>query len=84
MKSARYAHTATLLPNGLVLITGGNSGAIISTAELFDPTAGTFSYTFGSMTTARQAHTATLLSNGLVLVAGGNNGLYIASAESYQ
>jgi hypothetical protein len=81
----RYAHTATLLPNGLVLIAGGNnSGSPLASAELFDPAAGTFRFTLDSLTTARQAHTATLLSNGLVLVAGGNNGTYIAGAELYQ
>ena len=77
MGTARYAHTATLLPNGKVLVTGGfsssdaqTSGTALSTAELYDPSTGAFTLT-GSMATARGGHTATLLSNGKVLVAGG-------------
>jgi len=77
METARYAHTATLLPNGKVLVTGGfsgldaqSSGNALTTAELYDPATGAFTPT-GSMATARGGHTATLLSNGKVLVAGG-------------
>jgi putative Ig domain-containing protein/Kelch motif protein len=69
----RTLHTATLLPNGKVLIAGGWSGpanASMSTAELYDPVAGTFSPT-GSMNSARSQHTATLLNNGQVLIAAG-------------
>jgi hypothetical protein len=78
MGTPRYAHTATLLPNGKVLIVGGistaNVGAytenVLLTAELYDPATGAFTPT-GSLGTARGGHTATLLANGKVLVAGG-------------
>ncbi len=37
LTNARYAHTATLLPNGKVLLTGGqNNGGPLSGAELYD------------------------------------------------
>ncbi|HUF31461.1 MAG TPA: IPT/TIG domain-containing protein [Gemmatimonadaceae bacterium] len=79
--TARYLHTATLLPNGKVLIAGGHSGvAFQASAELYEPTSGTFSPT-GSLGTARSVHTATLLPNGKVLIAGGYNGAYLTSAE---
>lgn len=81
MAVARSLHTATLLPNGTVLVAGG--GDENSTAELYDPTTGTFSIT-GGMEIGRSGHTATLLPNGSVLVAGGGIFLGLASAELYQ
>ena len=63
----RFAHTATLLNDGRVLIAGGGSYPAISSAELYDPVAGTFSPT-GSMTARRVGHTATLLADGRVLI----------------
>jgi len=82
MKTNRVNHTATLLPNGKVLVTGGQ---LQKTSELYDPTTGTWAFT-GSMTALRQNHTATLLPDGRVLVTGGvgmiaNVGLL--SAEIY-
>jgi hypothetical protein len=68
----RNGHTATLLPNGQVLVAGGESsnGTIVSSAELYNPATGKWDIT-GNMATARTNHTATLLPTGEVLVAGG-------------
>ena len=46
MSTPRYAHTATPLSSGKVLVTGGqdNSG-ILATAELYDPATGSWSPT---------------------------------------
>ena len=53
LTTARANHTATLLPNGKVLVAGGyNNGSSLSSAELYDPASGTWSAT-GSLTTAR-------------------------------
>ncbi len=88
MASPRHGHTATLLSDGRVLVTGGFdidtnnlSPAIspLSSAEIFDPATGNFSST-GSMQHPRAYHTATLLSGGKVLVAGGADS---ASAELF-
>ena len=82
LNTARSGHTATLLPNGKVLVAGGRDNGDVLSAELYDPDTGTWSST-GNLITARGGHTATLLPNGKVLVAGGysNNGLALSSAE---
>ena len=69
-----------------VLVVGGSSdnSVILSSAELYDPTSGSWTVT-GSLNTARDFHTATLLPNGKVLVVGGHifRGGALASAELY-
>jgi hypothetical protein len=85
----RYGHTATLLPNGQVLVAAGalaidiGGPFITNTAELYDPATGAWTNT-GNLATPRKFHTATLLPNGKVLVAGGNDGNSpLNSAELY-
>jgi hypothetical protein len=72
MSTARWLHSATLLPTGMVLIAGGQDGTgrNLQTAELFDPLSGTFSPT-ASLSTPRVLHTATQLLDGTVLFCGG-------------
>jgi hypothetical protein len=86
MIAARFEHTATLLPNGTVLVAAGfNFVGAIATAELYDPATGRWSAT-DVMATARLFYTATLLQNGKVVVAGGFGNLVpnaLASAELY-
>jgi len=74
MTTARTGHTATLLTNGKVLVTGevDANGLVLATAELFDPASGNFVST-GSLGTMRTGHTATLLNNGKVLLTGGTD-----------
>ncbi|AUX22245.1 uncharacterized protein SOCEGT47_027460 [Sorangium cellulosum] len=76
MAEIRYSHTATPLPDGRVLITGGyrvaRAGDLHDTAEVFDPASGSWS-TQAPMSSARAVHTATQLRDGRVLVVGGDN-----------
>ena len=87
MIEARSWQSATLLPDGRVLVAGGmgstGSGGdevvfLMDSAELYDPDTGTWTAT-GSMIEARHNYTATRLSDGRVLVTGGG----LASAELY-
>lgn len=84
MVSARSQHSATLLPDGRVLIAGGaSSNVAIASTEIYDPAAGTFRIAT-PMSTARRGHTATLLPDDTVLLVGGwGNGGALASAELY-
>ena len=86
MKYERIGHTATLLPNGKVLVAGGGdvAGNLSPGAELYDPETGTWTLT-GPMKYDRSGHTAILLLDGKVLVAGGRDvaGNSRASAELY-
>ena len=80
LSTGRFHHTATLLPNGKVLIAGGEPFVgFFSSAELYDPATRKFTPT-GDMSTHRAYHTAVLLANGKVLMVGGS---YSAGAELY-
>jgi hypothetical protein len=87
-----FGHTATLLPNGKVLVAGGSVDVTFcpcatGTAELYNPTAGTW-INAGNLVRPRTGHTATLLPTGKVLVAGGDEfggpgGIISRTAELY-
>src|SRR5438874_5442830 len=81
MNMARARHTATLLSSGKVLIAGGdvtptlvdpNGTDVTGTAEIFDPSAGTFG-DLVLLQRSRSGHTATLFSDDTVWLAGGGN-----------
>src|SRR5271166_4837640 len=87
MQTARQLHTASLLSDGRVLVTGGSGDSnLLASAEIYDPASGMFSST-GDMGTVRVQHTATTLNDGRVLVTGGlsaiGNNIPVASAEIF-
>jgi len=85
MHSPRFRHTATLLNNGMVLITGGaykmssedNINPALNTAELYNPKTGMFTLTHSTMTAYREAHAASLLHDGTVLLTGGQDNHFL-------
>jgi len=77
MEDGRYNHTAMLLPDGSVLIAGGQQDgedvpACLSSCELYDPASAAWRRT-ADLASVRSSHTATLLEDGRVLVAGGQD-----------
>jgi hypothetical protein len=90
MSVARSHHTATRLPDGKVLVVGGENVLYLvePSAEVYDPAANTWTATRAAPVSPRSQHTATLLPSGLVLIAGGFDivdGLLtpLATAELY-
>ena len=71
MTDRRHGHSATLLPNGTVLVAGGYDSGRSASAELYDPITGTWTYT-GSLPEPFLGHSDILLLNGTVLIAGGD------------
>ncbi|MBU0676725.1 MAG: proprotein convertase P-domain-containing protein [Verrucomicrobia bacterium] len=72
LATASHDHTATMLPDGRVLVAGGsNSGGALTNAVLYSPDLNSWSGTAG-LALARGFHTSTLLPNGSVMIAGGS------------
>jgi hypothetical protein len=82
MNTNRFMFSATLLADGRVLMAGGWISS--ASAELYDPTSGTFTST-GKLRVPRFGHRALLLPSGKALIVGGsdNNGNKLASVELY-
>jgi len=82
--TAREEAAAAPLPNGKVLIVGGDNKGPLNTAELYNPAMEAFEPLAPKMTSARDGAIAAPLPNGKVLIAGGYNGsAYTGSAELY-
>jgi len=78
----RAGHTATMLDNGRVLVTGGGVDGIADAAEVYDPLSGTWAGTGTPLN--RRSHVATRLLDGRVLVAGGTGSFMVGlTAELY-
>ncbi len=74
MIHSRVNHSATLLPDGRVLVVGGMDEGFnpLRTSEVFDPKTNLWT-TADEMREARTEHSATLLEDGRVIVTGGMN-----------
>ncbi len=82
MSVARAGHSATLFADGRVFIAGGDANG---SAEILDPSAGSFSAVAANMVTARSFHSAALLQDGRVLIVGGRDaeGNELSSGEIF-
>jgi hypothetical protein len=70
----RWGHTATALPDGRVVIAGGDTPLTLTQfVDIFDPVENTLT-TVGTLVSPRRGHAATLLSDGRVVIAGGFTG----------
>ncbi|CAF4268943.1 unnamed protein product [Rotaria socialis] len=83
MNTGRYAHSASVLASGKVLIAGGiYNDTLLNSAELYDPSTRIWTPT-GRMYYERYDHKASVLQNGKVLVTGGGFGKNLYTAELY-
>ena len=84
MITARDLQTATFLPDGTVLVTGGESGSttVANTGEIYNPFLQTFTPAAGDMMSARFGHTAVALNSGFVLLSGGQDDTFATTASS--
>ncbi|HEU4794452.1 MAG TPA: kelch repeat-containing protein, partial [Pyrinomonadaceae bacterium] len=74
LNTARSLHSAALLQDGRVLVVGGKNGANeLSSGEIFDTPAGTFSTIDGALKVARVRPHVRVLFDGKVQIIGGNN-----------
>jgi hypothetical protein len=82
---ARYYHTATILNDGTLLVTGGRQGfEPLRSVRVFDPTmhGGTSGWIVQpDMADRRERHQATLMPAGWVLISGGLDGIPIRGCE---
>jgi hypothetical protein len=84
MASARDLHTATCLPDGTVMHTGGESAAyaIVGTGESYNPFLQMIAPVAGPMLNGRAGHTAVALASGFVLLSGGDDDTFAVTASS--
>jgi sulfur relay (sulfurtransferase) complex TusBCD TusD component (DsrE family) len=90
MVRIRHGHSATLLPNGKVLIAGGHDGSASDpyywrysdTTEVFDPVTRRFTLSV-NLARSRSGHTATLMNDGRILMAGGGGFVSGTYYDSY-
>jgi hypothetical protein len=88
MGTPRAGHTATLLSDGRVLVAGGSddyapsSASLTTSAELYHPASGSWSYA-ATMDTPEHSQSAIQLPDGRVLVTGGSGELYDPGSDSW-
>src|SRR5438309_5650017 len=87
LNQPRAEHTATLLANGTVLISGGRDAADqpLASAEIYDPATGGYTLLASPLPAPVWGHTATRLDDGTVVIAGGtgDGGLPVVAVQLF-
>jgi N-acetylneuraminic acid mutarotase len=83
MSQPRSIHTATLLPDGDVVVSGGYCGCVLASSERYRPATNTWTAS-GSLGWSTNGHAAALLGDGRVVAAGGGSfSGYFANAATF-
>lgn len=83
MRVSRSSHSAILLSDGKVFISGGYGGGnYLNSTEIYDPVTNTFT-SKASMSSNRAYHSSILLNDGTVLIVGGYSSGYLNTAVIY-
>jgi len=81
---ARVHHTASILPDGKVLIAGGTADQHLDSLEVFDPSTNTFTSLSSTMTTPRSQHSAIVLADGRIYAGRRENSDLLLFDVNYQ
>src|SRR6266851_3120989 len=85
MNATRQLHSAALLSDGRVLVTGGfrfTGSTFLNTAERYDPSLNSWTNTGNTMSVARAGHASVLLQNSTIMVIGGATGTSTVTATT--
>ena len=82
MKERGLGHTASILSNGTLIVTGGANGTAQNSVESYNPVTRNWTK-LPNMARGRSCHTAAVAADGRIFLAGGGTGITLKSYEFY-